>query len=161
MDEQTKMTILNWAIFLVFLTIAFFFVWSQFRLLRTVRPENRSMHPGLVWLQFIPALGQIWQLVVVIQLSRSVAKERVSLREDSLLGLSDAAVSQIGSRPSLGIGIAYWVLWMSIIIINGFQLLPEPLVALGGLVTLSGTTCFIIYWVRIGILRRELRRQTR
>ena len=44
---------------LVFVVIAVLFLLTQQNTLKAVKPENRLMQPGLVWLQLIPLLGQI------------------------------------------------------------------------------------------------------
>ena len=60
---------------LVFIGIAVLFLLTQQNTLKAVRRENRLMQPGLVWLQLIPVVGQIWQFIVVLRIAKSIRKE--------------------------------------------------------------------------------------
>jgi len=153
-------------IVLVLLTLflpAILFLLRQQHLLKAIRPENRLMQPGLVWLQCIPVFGQLWQFFVVSRIAGSIRQEIASGQDhsDSILGFSDvAAVEEMDKRPTLGIGIAYCVLViinvMLVLIvqyIRAFAYLSRP----QGLVALGMTTCWIIYWVQAGSWKRKLK----
>jgi len=118
------------------------------------------MNPGLVWLQLIPLFGQLWQFLVVTLIANSMKKEFESRQDDSILGFSDAAaVEQLGKRPTLIIGIVYCTLTTLTVILNlgsaRVKSYEENMVS--ALCSLSGMTCWIIYWVQLAGYKRTLR----
>jgi hypothetical protein len=66
--------------------------------------------PGLVWLQLIPLVGQVWQFFVVARISSSIRKGLTAEYENTVFG-ADAAVVQKGvaNRPTLAMGLAYCI----------------------------------------------------
>ena len=133
---------------LVFVVPLILFLLTQQNTLKAIRPENRSMNPGHVWLQLIPLFGQVWQFIVVSRISESLGKELASGSEDSILGVSDSVAEGGWSlRPTYGIGMAYCTL----ITISFF---PVPLAQ--GLFSLAGMICWVIYWVRVARLKNKL-----
>ena len=149
-------------LFLAFLIPAVFFLYTQDTTLRWVRKENRLMRPGLVWLQFIPFFGNIWQFFVISRTSRSITKEMASWHEDPIFG-PDVVLAQgaVPSKPTLGIGIAYAILDTLLILVHLFQS-PEqtrdgsPLV---GLIAWAMIICWIIYWVLLARYKNKLKRR--
>jgi hypothetical protein len=139
---------------------AIFFMLTQQNTLRVLKPENRLMNPGLVWLQIIPLFGQIWQFFVVSRIAKSIRKEIAFRQDDSILGFSDiTAAEEQGKLPTFAIGITYCSLYTAGIIINGNGLeKPLLLTMIGGLGTLGGMICWIVYWVQLGQYLRKLRR---
>ena len=148
---------LNLMLILAFLVPAVFFVLTQQNTLRTVRKENRRMLPGLVWLQFIPFFGQIWQFFVVIRIASSAVRQRLSFREDSILGLADGAAEDIGKRPTLTMGIIYCTLF-AINTLYLFTTINPTTETIHGVVALVQTVCWIIYWIQLTALKRKLKR---
>jgi hypothetical protein len=149
---------------LIFLVPAVLFLLSQQNTLRIIRGENRSMHPGLVWLQLIPIFGQIWQFFVVTRIANSIQRELASRRDDSIMGLPDAsAVEELGKQPTFWIGIAYCILYTVGIFLNLFspaevrirdpQILPF---IIAPLLSLAGMICWIIYWALLVRDKRKL-----
>jgi hypothetical protein len=121
-----------------------------------IRKENRLIQPGLIWAQIIPGIGQIWQFFVVTYIADSIRKEFASRQDDSVLGVPDpAAVEEWGKRPTFAIGIAYSTLTALTVLINIFSSSNEIL-AMGGLFSLAGIVCWIIYWVQLGRYKRKL-----
>ena len=111
-----------------------FFLITQQNTLKAVSPELRKMSPGNVWLQLIPLFGMVWQFMVVSAIADSLkaeyAKRNIPVQED---------------RPSYGIGLTYCILFVCGII---------PF--LGGLASLGGLVCWIIYWVKIAEYKNKL-----
>jgi hypothetical protein len=145
---------------LAFLIPAIFFLLTQHNALKAIQPANRLMNPGLVWLQLIPLFGQLWQFLVVTLIANSIKKEFDSRQDDSILGFSDAAaVEQLGKRPTLIIGIAYCILTTSTIIINlgSVRVRDSWVYMASALCSLSGITCWIIYWVQLAGYKRVLK----
>jgi hypothetical protein len=143
--------------------IGFFFFRTQYRTLMAITPINRLMAPGLVWLQFIPFFTVIWQFVVIVQIARSLRKERIFRMEESLLSNSPAPELPSGTYPTLGIGLAYCVLAFGFTVFNLFGTFnPNPDAVFTPLITLGGVAaafiCWIVYWVKLGNIRAELNR---
>lgn len=140
---------------LVFLIIAILFLLTQQNTLKVLKPENRLMSPGQVWLQLIPLFGQVWLFVVVTRIADSLAKERMSFQNDSILGLSDyTAAEEIGRRPTYGIGITYCILT----VVDVFMTLIHIVPTIQGVVGLSMMACWITYWVQLAAEKRKIKK---
>jgi hypothetical protein len=146
-----------------FLIPAVLFLLTQQNTLKAVKPENRFMNPGSVWLQMIPIVGQIWQFFVILRISASIQKEMASRQDDSILGFANAsAVEELRKRPTFAIGIAYCTLITITIIINAteFSNLASELLKFArqwsALGSLAGMICWIIYWVRLAQYKKKL-----
>jgi len=84
---------------------------AQHGALAMVRPENRRLAPGLVWLQLIPLFNFVWIFIVVRRIADSLANEYAGWESDSLFGIADEdALKRIGKRPTYGIGLTYCIL---------------------------------------------------
>lgn len=139
----------------VFIVVGIFYCLSQQQALAAVQRQNRRIAPGLVWLQFIPLLGQIWQILVIIFIANSFRAEIESHREDSLFGIDAEAIATLGQRPTLGLGILFFSAWLLLVCFNLFSD-PDPhgseasemgLIALT--LALLSTAFFILYWVKL------------
>jgi ribosomal protein L40E len=111
------------AIFL--LPMIFFFITQQ-KALTKCSPGNRTMSPGLVWLQIIPVFGFVWQFFVVIALANSLSAEfraRGIYEEDN---------------PGQGVGIAMCITRL-------FLVVP----VLNILAGIASLVLWIVYWVKI------------
>ncbi|HEY4061429.1 MAG TPA: hypothetical protein VGM30_05990 [Puia sp.] len=143
---------------LAFIVPAVLFMLTQQKTLQALRKPNRLMVPGLVWLQIIPLVGQIWQFFVVSLISGSIKKELASRQDDSILGFSDiAAVEEHGKRPTFTLGITYCIL----ICIGFIIFLPNVPALISFIVelsSLSGMICWIVYWVQLAGYKRKLKR---
>jgi hypothetical protein len=143
--------------------IGFFFFRTQYRTLIAITPINRLMAPGLVWLQFIPFFTMIWQFVVIVQIARSLRRERVFRIEESLLSSSPAPQLPSGAYPTLVIGLTYSILALGFTVFNLFGTFnPDPNALLTPMITLGGLAAafisWIVYWVKLGNIRAELNR---
>lgn len=102
--------------------------------LNLVRPENRHMEPGLVWLALIPIFSIIWNFFIVSKVAESLRLEfkqrNIQIQEE---------------KPGYAIGLAYCILFCCTII---------PV--LGLLTSIAGLVCWIIYWVKISGYKAEL-----
>jgi hypothetical protein len=155
---------------LALLIPAILFLLSQQNTLKTIKKENRLLHPGLVWLQLIPLFGQAWQFFVVTRIADSIRKELSSLQDDSILGFSDtAAVEQHEKRPTFAIGTAYCALYTTGIFTNLFQTSNVKVKNVNDIDLLSmiisfsilgGMVCWIVYWVQLAKYKRKLRQIT-
>jgi hypothetical protein len=137
---------------------AIFFLLTQANTLKLLRPENRSMPPGLVWLQLIPIVGQAWQFFVVARIAGSIQKQWQAEDKDSILGINaDAVAEGRTGKPTLGIGIAYCSLNILMIFFNLFTRGGAP--TLSGALGLAGMICWIIYWVQLAGWKRRLKQR--
>jgi len=115
------------ALIALVLLVYIFFLLTLQRALGRCRPQNRTMEPGLVWLNLIPFFNIVWQFVTVSKVATSLNNEfrtRGRHRRDEDYGLTIGMVS-------CGLNLAGVI----------------PL--LGILCALGGFVCWIIYWGRI------------
>jgi hypothetical protein len=97
-----------------------FYMLTLQKALERCSPVNRSMSPGMVWLQIIPIFGFIWQFFVVTAISSSLEKEYASRRAPvepqpgRNLGIAMCVTVLCSAIPYVGwlCGIAYIVLWI-------------------------------------------------
>lgn len=138
-----------------------------------VRPENRLLAPGLVWLQLIPIFNYVWIFIVVRRISDSLAKEYAGWESDSIFGIADEeALKNLGKRPTYGIGLTYCILCaclpVSVILFNLFGSVGTDTrsensafyTAIGFVafsLILVALVCWIIYWVQLAGWKRRLR----
>ena len=126
------------------------------RALERCAPQNRTMSPGMVWLQLVPLVGLGWQFVNVVSLGKSLENEYrsrgIAMRRPHqglgiamgvffaaavvLLWVSDAFVALVDARSSFG----YTSRQTTSI---------EGLMVIAGLAILGGLVLWVIYWVRI------------
>jgi hypothetical protein len=111
-----------------------FFLLTLQNTLREVRPENRKMDPGMVWLILIPLFGIVWQFIVVNNIGDSLRDE-----------FKSRGIEPGEERPGTGIGLAYCILACCGII---------PF--LGILASIASLVCWIIYWVKISDFKNML-----
>lgn len=123
-------------VFLVFLIIYILFLVSQQNILKAIKLENRTMSPGMVWLQLIPVFNLVWQFMVVIKISESIRNE-MTTRTFSFES-PDKEVYIEEAKPTFGIGIACCILLC-------LSFLPM----LGIIMFLAYLVCWIIYWLKI------------
>jgi hypothetical protein len=161
-------------VLVVFLVLWILFCLTLQRMQKQVRPRNRLISPGLVWLHLlhigsiIPLAGPlfglggyIWDLIMVLKLSGSLERE-FRVRGDP------------GSGPGYGkmVGLVWvcagltWTLVnvVSTILTQAGVITPvgnEPLLIVLGLGTLAlmlvAVICWIIYWVQMAGYGRRLR----
>ena len=179
MNPKPNDAYLQLILLLVFLIPAVLFLLTQHRTLKLIRPENRRMQPGLVWLQLIPFLNLILQIVVVVQIARSIRKERLYRMEESLMNSSPLPQLPSATYPTLGTGIAYAVLSFTFVFFNLFSTYepdnpdiskvsiydvyhPGPAYYIRHLFpigcVLGALVCWIVYWVSLANIRKELSR---
>ncbi len=144
-----------------FLIPAILFLFTQQKTLKLIRPENRTLAPGLVWLQLIPIAGQIWQFFVVPRIAGLIQRELAAGDDSSILGFADvAAVEATGDRPTQGVGMAYCILSVTTIVLNGFLRLQGGLLLMvGAFASLGALVCWIVYWVQLAGWKRRLKQR--
>ena len=111
-----------------------FFLITLQNALKAVRPENRKMRPGQVWLLLIPLFSLVWQFMVVDRVADSLANEYRS-----------RGITPGEQRPGYSVGLAFCILGICSFI---------PLI--GTLASLGSIVCWIIYWVKIANYKNAL-----
>ena len=142
----------------VTIVLVIFFLVSLMRALSACSPQNRTMEPGLVWLNLVPLLNLFWQFWTVIQVGNSLKREYHTrgLRSGGsfgkvlgvmmyLLGLFGPCVGGFGS------GLAVAIDDEDVSPVVGFGSL-----GLAGVVGLIQLVLFIVYWSQIAGYTREL-----
>jgi hypothetical protein len=115
------------------LVIAIFFLLTLSKALSRCRPANRTMEPGMVWLNFVPLLSLVWEFITVIRVAESLKNEYYDRGWDDRgdfgknLGLATCILNLLGIVPFIG-----------------------------GLFSLAGLVCFVIYWVKVAGYSKEL-----
>ena len=62
-------------IFAVAIGVQIMFLLNLSKTLALCRPRNRTMEPGMVWLNLVPFLNIVWIFITVIRISESLTKE--------------------------------------------------------------------------------------
>ena len=130
--EDSLILLILGIVLVVFLGLYLYFLYSLQELIKLIRPENRSIKPGQVWLLLIPLFSVVWLFVVVSNLSDSVANEYRSR------GLTPLEI-----KPGYNIGM-----WMA-------GLGAVSLIC-GSITSLASLVLWIIYWTRMNRYKQEL-----
>lgn len=120
-------------VFAISLVPAIFYILTLQKALNKCNPENRDMSPGLIWLYLIPLFNLFWHFMIVFKMASSLEKEFKS--------------RQIETDPMPGktLGLVMCILFACSIIPG-----------IGGLISLGGLVCWIIYWVKIAGYSKQL-----
>jgi len=124
---------LFFVIFAILILPMVFFLLTLQRALSKCSPANRTMSPGLVWLQIIPFFGLIWQFFVVFAVANSLDNEFAARR------------IQEESKPGQSLGLAMCITRVCTVI---------PF--LGIFAAIASLVLWIIYWVKIAGFSRKL-----
>jgi hypothetical protein len=130
-DDEKLALILIAVVLIVSIVVEVLFLLTWYRCFSKMRPENREMEPGLVWLNLIPIFNLGWTFYVVAKFANSIKKE---------LG-SDAG------DGGWALGLAYAILMVS-------GLIPIP--GLGILLGIAGMIVWIIYWIKISDFSKKI-----
>lgn len=130
---------------ILFLIPCIFFLIEQQNILKDIRPENRLMRPGQVWLQLIPIFNIVYQFIVVTRIADSIQKELTSPSSVSWL-----ESEQVVGRPTFGRGMAMCILMCCGIV---------PLGILKSLLSLATLIMWILYWVQLRQYHTKVRHQ--
>lgn len=138
-DEDIVFGLIAVCLILVWLVTLIFFLISQQNLLKAIKPQNRRIQPGEVWLQLIPLFNLVWQFIVVARVSDSIRNEINDRTVNSFLGIADPVfANDMSRRPTYDMGLTFCILSLCGCI---------PL--LGGIASMAGIVCWIIYWTQI------------
>jgi hypothetical protein len=102
--------------FLVWLVVQLLFLLAVSRALAACDARNRTLEPGMVWLNLIPIFNLAWMFVTVIRVSESLKNEfrarGLHRRDDTYahaLGIGMCLSPLAGLMPFLIVTIIYWV----------------------------------------------------
>lgn len=133
----TEILLIFVVVFVLFLVPMILFLLTQQNTLKSIRPDNRRMQPGEVWLQLIPLFNIVWQFIVVSRISESIRNEINDRTNNSFLGAANPVfTNDLDLRPTYSIGLAYCILGLC-----GF--IPY----LGLLASIAALVCWITYWI--------------
>jgi len=142
---ETELLLILFTAAIIFLIPMIFFLITQQNTLRAIKPENRRMRPGEVWMQLIPLFNIVWQFIVVARISDSIRNEINDRNNNSFLGeVNPVFVNDHDPRPTYNIGLAFCVLGLCGII---------PLV--GTFASLGALVCWIIYWTQVAAYKNK------
>ena len=118
----------------VFLLLFILFLLAQYKAFAAIAPENRKLAPSDVWYQLIPLFNLYWMFVVVNRLSASFALEfdRLNIVRTELY-------------PTRAIGMATCIVYFATVL---------PVIK--SLASFAWIICFIIYWVKINQIKKEI-----
>ncbi len=132
---------------LIFLLPLFLFLLTQQNLLKNIRPQNRTLNPGKVWLQLIPGFGLVYQFIVIRQIANSIYREFVDpIEEDSIL----SAYEDIPDNPTYRLGLNFTILFL-------ISLFPIPL--LKTVVSIGALIMWIWYWAVLVRYNKKIRQR--
>ncbi len=124
-------------VLLIALVVGILFLMTLHKALARCAPHNRTMEPGMVWLNLIPLFGLVWQFITVVRVGESLKNEFRSRGWDRRdedygkgLGIISCCLGIAGNIPYIGL-----------------------LFSLGALIT------FIMYWVKIANFSGQLARR--
>jgi len=147
MNDTLPAGIIQILLLVAFLAIALFFLLTQVRTLNLIRPENRRMSPGQVWLQLIPLFGLFYQFSVIVRISDSIRNELNSPTGDSIFAEETIPSKH---RPTYSVGISYSILFC-------ISIIPIPL--LKGPVSLAGLILWVVYWLQLAGYKKKIQKR--
>jgi hypothetical protein len=118
---------------LLFLIPYIFYLSTLSSTIKLCAEHNQALTPNSVWRVFIPIYGNIWHFIMVGKIADTIHNE---LRERN---------QEVLERPGYSIGITSLVLQL-------LGVIPK----IGGIFSLAGLVCWIIYWVKINEYKQRL-----
>ncbi|MBP3956638.1 hypothetical protein J8F10_15295 [Gemmata sp. G18] len=115
------------ALVLVGLLPQIFYLLTLQKALSRCRRRNRTMEPGMVWLNLIPLFGLVWMFITVSRITESLDNE-----------FYDRGRHRRGEDYGKSLGVAYCSLFVAGVI-------PYC----GAIFSIAGLVCWIMYWVKI------------
>jgi hypothetical protein len=100
------------------ITVQVFFLLTMSRALRECSPRNRTMEPGMVWLNFVPFLNIVWPIITVLRISESLQNEFRSRRlpsDDPDFGKMMGIIGYVCNFVCPGVNAIFWIIyWVKI-----------------------------------------------
>jgi len=153
-----ELLLITFIVCFIAITPYVFYLLELQKTLSAVKPENRKMHPGLVWLLFIPIFSTYWYYKVVTRIADSLAAE-----------FEERKMEVDEQRPGLKMGMALFIIGVIQLLQNfyskyfAFSGMGQPTASLKitmFLITfILGSTSFVLfimYWIKIKGYRNML-----
>ena len=131
--EMYLITAIVVILIVLFLIPYIFYLTTLSSTIKLCAVHNQELSPGSVWRVFIPIYGAIWHFILVGKIADTIQKELTERNQEVL------------ERPGYSIGITFLVLQILGVI---------PMI--GGLFSIAGLICWIIYWVKINDYKQRL-----
>jgi uncharacterized membrane protein len=139
----------------VVLAVMILFLLMLMRTLQLVRPRNRAMEPGQVWLNFVPCLNIVWQFLTVLWVAKSLDAE---YRDRGMHEGGEDYGKKLG-LTGLIVNIVGGILANVVSQVGSFTRdMTLVFVALGlsVVVAVIALVIFVMYWIKIAGFRKEL-----
>ena len=153
-----ELLLITFIVCFIAITPYVFYLLELQKTLSAVKPENRKMHPGLVWHLFIPIFSTYWYYKVVTRIADSLAAE-----------FEERKMEVDEQRPGLKMGMALFIIGVIQLLQNfyskyfAFSGMGQPTASLKitmFLITfILGSTSFVLfimYWIKIKGYRNML-----
>lgn len=124
-------------VFLAAIAVAIVYFLTLQNTLKAIRPINRKMEPGQVWLGLIPLFGLVWHFIIIRKIADSIYAELTSRQLPS------------DKEPGYNIGLVFSILGC----ITPFNAWLGPL---GTFISLIALVFWILYWAKISTYKRQL-----
>lgn len=115
-----------------------FYIMTLQKTLNRCAPENRAIQPAMLWLLLVPCFNFVWHFFVVLKLAQTLGAE---FQKRGLPG---------SPAPGKTLGL----IMCAFMCLSGI-----PLHFLRPLAGLAGLVCWILYWVKIAGLSKQLEPQ--
>jgi len=141
--------VLGLLLLLGLLVVGILYLVSLYKALAACSPANRSLPPGLVWLNVIPLFSSVWIFVTIVSVASSLRREHVdrSIASDSGHGLGAGLVFAISGL-------------LANIAAVSTQLLGAGLGVLYPVFALIALVFWIVHWSGVVRSRHEIERGT-
>jgi hypothetical protein len=133
-------------VIILLLVVGIFFLLTLQKALTRCSKRNRTMEPGMVWLNLIPLFNYVWNFVTVIRVGDSLKNE-----------FSDRDIDQGGDYgKTLGITMSALGIGSGILSNVGNTARAPAVSMIAGLIGLASLVMFIVYWVQIAGYSQKL-----
>jgi hypothetical protein len=99
------------------IVVSIMFLLSLSRCLKAIKPRNRTMEPGQVWLCLIPIFGTVWIIITILRISESLEAEYEDRgwSEDGDFAKMTGILYIVLSFVCGPVGLIFWIMyWMKI-----------------------------------------------
>lgn len=142
-------------VLVLMLVLFIFYFLTLMRALQACSPRNRTMEPGLVWLNLVPVFSLFWQFWTVINVGNSLKLEF----DDRGLGDRDNSYGKVLGVLFYSLGlVSTCVSWTGQIVVLTTREQELSLLFSGGslLFAIPYLILWVIYWVKIAGYTKQL-----
>jgi hypothetical protein len=158
-DEEAALALASLGVTGLLLVLALvvhaLFTLTQMRAIDACLRRNRTMEPGLVWLNFVPVFHLFWQFWTVIQIGNSLKREFRDREMDRGGSYGKATGILLYTLGLLGSVIFNGGLLVAVVIEEKVVFLASQIVY--GVLGLVSLVLFVVYWVQLAGHTRRLK----